>query len=179
LASDTKNTVDVSTQPNGSVVIKILARNMVIATLVTLFGGPPVFGCLLLALFGITEGQFDTALIFVGACAGFSWVVWRFGWRKKRYEIYFDDTSIQFGENTVSYAEVSEIIVGFNGGAPFDHGSMPVPRNLTPGYHVAIKARGQLIPITATMSRTGAQTVRDASIAAWKQFTTLPLKDHF
>lgn len=179
LASDTKKTVDVTTQPNGSVVINILARNMVIATLVTLFGGLPAFGCLLMALIGITEGQFDTALIFVGAFAGLSWVVWRFGWRKKRYEIWFDDTSIQFGDNTVDYAEVSEIVVDFNGGAPFDPGSMPVPRNATPGYHVAIKARGQLIPITATMSRTGAQTVRDASVEVWKQFTTLPLKDHF
>ena len=179
MARDIKKTVNVTTQPNGSVVINILARNMVIATFVTLFGGLPAFGCLLMALIGITEGQFDTVLIFVGVFAGLSWVVWRFGWRKKRYEICFDDTSIQFGDNTVDYAEVSEIVVDFNGGAPFDPGSMPVPRNVTPGYHVAIKARGQLIPITATMSRTGAQTVRDASVGVWRQFTTLALKDHF
>ncbi|WP_146214855.1 hypothetical protein [Loktanella sp. PT4BL] len=179
LASDRKKNVDVITQPNGSVVITMLARNMVIATLVTLVGGLPAFGCLLIALIGIAEGQLDTALIFVGACACLSWVVWRFGWRKKRYEICFDDVSIHFGVNTVAYAEFSEIVVDFNGGAPYDPGSMPVPRNGTPGYHVAIKARGQLIPITATMSRTEAFAVRDASIAVWEHFTSSLLKDHF
>lgn len=152
---------------------------MVIATLVTLFGGLPAFLFLLMALIGITKGQIDTALLFLGTFACLLWVVWRFGWRKKRYAIYFNDTTIQFGNSTVAYAEVSEIVVDFNGGAPFDPGSMPVPRNATPGYHVAIKACGQLMPITATLSRTGAQTVRDASVAALKQFTTPPLKDHF
>lgn len=155
-----------------------MARNMIIATFVTLLGGLPAFGCLLIALIGINEGQFDTALLFVGACAGLSWLVWHFGWRQKHYEIYFDDKGIQFGENTLSYADVSDFVVGFNGGASFDPGSMPVPRNATPGYHVAIKTRGQLIPITTTMSQTGAQTVRETSISVWKQFTTPPLKDH-
>lgn len=178
LASDNKKYVDVTTQPNGSVVIGILARNMVMATLVTLIGGLPAFGCLLLAIIGVTEGRFDVALIFAGACVGLSWVVWRFGWQEKRYQIYFDDTGIQFGDTTVAYAEVSEIVVDFNGGAPFDPGSMPIPRNSTPGYHVAIKVRGQLIPITATLSRTGAQAVRDASVAVSEQFTTVPLNGH-
>lgn len=178
LASDSKKIVDVTSQPNGSVVIRILARNMVMATLVTLIGGLPAFGCLLMALIGTIEGRFDVALTFAGACAGLSWMVWRFGWQEKRYEIYFDDTGIQFGDNSVAHAEVSEIVVDFNGGAPFDPGSMPFPRNSTPGYHVAIKARGQLIPITATMSRTGAQAVRDVSVAVSEKFTTVPRKGH-
>lgn len=178
MATDTKNNVDITTQPNGSVVISLSAWNLVIATIATLFAGLPAFTCFLMALIGFSEGQLDTALMFVGACAGFSWVAWHFGWQKKRYEILFDNTGIQSGDNILAYDEVSEIVVDYNGGAPFDPGSMPVPRNTTPGYHVAVKSRGQLIPITATMSRAEAQKVRDASVAVWKKFTTLPLNHH-
>ena len=172
MATDNENNVVIAKQLNGSVVITYFGRNKFVATLATLIASLPAFACLILAFLGLTEGQFDTALMFVAASAGLLWVVWRFGWRKKRYRILFDDKCIQFGTNRLAYAGVSEIIVGYDGGAPFDPGSMPVPRNTTPGFHVAVKALGQWIPITVAISRKEAQTVRDASTEIWRQFTT-------
>lgn len=171
MATDNQNNIDIAKQLNGSVVITHSARNIFVATFASLIAGLPAFACLLLAFIGLTEGQFDTASIFVAASAGLLWVGWRFGWRKKRYEILFDDKGIHFGANRLAYADVSEFIVGCDGGAPFDPGSMPVPRNTTPGYHVAVNALGQWIPITVTISRKEAQTVRDASTEAWRRFT--------
>lgn len=145
---------------------------MFVAIFATLIGGLIAFACLLLAFIGLKEGQLDTAMIFVAVCLGLLSAVWYFGWRKKRYKIFFDDKGIQFGTNRLAYAEVSEITVAYFGGAPFDLGSMPVPRNTTLGFHVAVKAHGHFVPITVTMSWKEAQAIRDAITEVRGYFTT-------
>ncbi len=161
-------------QPDGSVVLTVLARNPVIATLAALIAGLPAFGCLILALIGIAEGQLGTAIMFLAIGAGCVWLAWRFGWQVKRYQIIFDTEGIRSGSNSLAYPEISEIVVDFNGGAAFDPGSMRIPRNTTPGHHVSVKARGQLIPITTGLKLHQAREVRDACVAAFDRFATGP-----
>ena len=167
--------IDLETRPDGSVVITHVARNLFVAVWVSAFAGLPALASLLLAIKGLVRGDFALTLMFLAACAGFIWLSWRFGWRPRRFQIFFDADGIRSGPNRLAYSEITEIIVGYHGGAAYDPASMPVPRNVTPGYHVAAKAGGQVLPITTSLvSRTDAVALQDLCIEVWKRFTTPP-----
>ncbi|KQI72653.1 hypothetical protein AN191_06485 [Loktanella sp. 5RATIMAR09] len=172
MATKTNHSMTLRDDGEGAVAVAYLGQSAFVSSFITIVVGLPIFGCIILAARAVVDAQFDLAVTFLAIAASLIWLVWHYGWRKKPYEIVFDVTGVRSGPNAFDYAEIFAFSVGFNGGSRFD----PTARNMTPGYHVAVKARGQVIPITVTLDEGTARAVRDACESVFTRFAQNALR---
>ena len=131
----------------------IHARNLHVATFASIIGG--IFATIpaAMVMVSIVRGRFDLFVMFIIVFVGICWLIWRIGWRRLKYEIYFRSTGIEVAGVHHAYNEIEDFGISDWSGGAFDPLSMPVPQNTVLGDHVYVRKSGNQVPVTVALKK--------------------------